>query len=163
MEDHNEKLIELWNETVSPTSIIIHLGDFAFGHSGKACSILPRLSGIKILVPGNHDGKNLKSMEFKSFWRYITGPILELDLKELFLVLCHYPIESWNHMYHNSIHLHGHCHSNREQGLKPRQVKNRLDVGVDYHGLRPISLPEVLSELATHNEFLTQKTLDLVF
>lgn len=156
-------MVELWNEVVSPDSIIIHLGDFAFGNPGKACSILPKLSGKKILVPGNHDAKNLKSPEFKSFWRHITGPLLELDLKELFLVLCHFPIECWNHRYHGSIHLHGHCHSNREQGLKPRQLKNRLDVGVDYHNLKPISLPEVLAEVTRNNDELMTQTLDQVF
>jgi len=66
-------------------------------------------------------------------------------------------------MYHGSIHLHGHCHSNREQGLKPRQLKNRLDVGVDYHNLKPISLPEVLAEVAKNNDGLMTQTLDQVF
>lgn len=156
-------LVDRWNSKISSSDVVIHLGDFAFGHQGKACSILPLLNGTKILVPGNHDDKNMKSSHFRSFWSCISPTLLEIPLGELYFVLCHFPIESWNHMYHGSIHLHGHCHSNREHGLKPKQIRNRLDVGVDYHDLFPISIKEVLEEITVHNSQLDATSVETLF
>lgn len=163
IDDHNQAIIDNWNLRITNSDIIIHLGDFAFGHTGKACSILPKLNGKKLLVPGNHDEKNLKSAQFRSFWTCITPSVLELQLADLFLVLCHFPIESWNHMYHGSIHLHGHCHSSREHGLKPKQLPNRLDVGVDYHNLTPLSLDDMLAEIKNHNDEISITTVESIF
>lgn len=55
VEDMNETMIKNWNETVSNTDVVIHLGDVAFGNKEDAKKILGRLNGRKILIRGNHD------------------------------------------------------------------------------------------------------------
>ena len=65
-------------------------------------------------------------------------PDEEMDLEQ-HIVMCHYPIESWNKRHHGSWHLHGHCHGS----LPSPDWQARLDVGVDVHKFKPIPYEEV--------------------
>jgi calcineurin-like phosphoesterase family protein len=53
------------------------------------------------------------------------------------LVLCHYPLRTWNRMGRGALNLHGHSHG--RLAPLPRQV----DVGVDLWDFRPITLAEI--------------------
>lgn len=55
VEEMNEGIIERWNDTVSPTDIVYHLGDVALGKIADSLPLVGRLNGLKILVVGNHD------------------------------------------------------------------------------------------------------------
>lgn len=60
IEEHDETLIQRWNETVRPEDHVIHLGDFVVG-AGKDSEkivrkILSRLNGKISLILGNHCG-----------------------------------------------------------------------------------------------------------
>lgn len=59
------------------------------------------------------------------------------------IILCHFPILSWDNMSHGSWHLHGHCH-----GSLPDTGVKRIDVGVDCHNWYPISLEQVTKLMA---------------
>lgn len=54
VEEMNEALVDNWNSVVRAEDTIYHLGDFSLSRRA-AETILPRLSGRKILVAGNHD------------------------------------------------------------------------------------------------------------
>ena len=51
----DERLIQLWNETITSEDEVLHLGDFAF----KSCGweVAKRLNGNITLLKGNHDFK----------------------------------------------------------------------------------------------------------
>ena len=49
----NERMIEIWNETVPSGSTVCYLGDFSLGK--KSLHFVKRLNGKKILLSGNHD------------------------------------------------------------------------------------------------------------
>lgn len=51
----NEMLIKNWNDVVSPTDHVYHLGDVALGSFEESMKCVARLNGIKHLVMGNHD------------------------------------------------------------------------------------------------------------
>lgn len=131
----NEMMFDLWNETVKPDDEIYHLGDVTARYSEKELAQLRLLNGKKFLVPGNHDLQKIRN-KLSSFFT-IMLPIAEI--KELRVVLCHFPLESWNKRSYKYMHLHGHSHGNM------RKIPARLDVGVDVHGFRPISLEECRS------------------
>ena len=57
------------------------------------------------------------------------------------LILCHYPLRTWNRMGRGAIDLHGHSHG--RLAPLPRQV----DVGVDLWDFRPITLEEIRTHL----------------
>lgn len=56
-ENFDELLVKNWNRLVKPEDIVIHLGDVIMGQESekRLASILPTLSGKKILCLGNHD------------------------------------------------------------------------------------------------------------
>lgn len=114
-EEMDAGLIEYWNNTVSKTDTVYHLGDFCFGNQDKVKELLGKLNGTIILIRGNHD-------------KVFNHEYLEIKLNNKSLILFHYPITSWNRMHYGTYHLHGHTHGSFEgQG-------NILDVGWDAHG-----------------------------
>ena len=56
MEEHDEALIGLWNETVGKEDDVWHLGDFMrLGSGGRADALLHRLNGRKHLEPDGQE------------------------------------------------------------------------------------------------------------
>lgn len=57
------------------------------------------------------------------------------------IVLCHYALRVWDRSHYGSWHLFGHSHGHLPGlGLS-------LDIGVDCHGYRPLSLAEVADNM----------------
>lgn len=127
-----------WNEVVREGDTVWHLGDFAVGQSEtRMGEILSALTGTKHLVAGNTDGAATREL---AGWASVRD-YAEIELEGMWLVLCHYPLRSWNRMSRGAIDLHGHSHG-RLRGLA-RQV----DVGVDVFGFRPVTLSEIRAHL----------------
>lgn len=127
-------LVTRWNETVGPEDEIWHLGDVARNASAVA-GLLAGLNGTKHLVRGNNDPAGTVAAEG---WASVQD-YRELELDGRFLVLCHYPFETWNRKGAGAVHLHGHSHG------RLRIMTRRYDVGVDVHGFRPVTLTQILS------------------
>ena len=140
-----EALIYDWNFYVSPGDTVYHLGDFALSwgrkHAERIDQLLARLNGDKWLITGNHDRKEVTA---NPRWRQVLQyHELKVDIGEVHkqrIVMCHYPMRSWNQMHRGAWMLHGHSHHNlTDIGGKI------LDVGVDGHQYRPISFDEVFT------------------
>lgn len=117
IEEHDEALIKNWNEAVGIDDEVWILGDVSWHNATKTNEILSRLNGIKHLCIGNHDKKLLRNEQFRKFFIEIV------DYKELYLskdkgiVLCHYPIPTYNHHYTGWVHLYGHVHTSFEWNM----------------------------------------------
>ncbi len=142
--DMNHQLIHNWNNTVTNDDEVWILGDFSFLKPQLTVDIMRQLYGRKHLVPGNHDStKVLHALwELPSDQLVVEERYVELKENHRKIVLCHYPIESWNNMSHGSLHLHGHSHGNS------RKVPNRFDVGVDAQNYVPRSLEYFVGQMA---------------
>src|SRR6478735_3720332 len=66
IEEMNEVLIAIWNETVKNNDTVYFLGDFAMGRFAQAAEIFARLNGNIHLVRGNHDDKKICSLGWES-------------------------------------------------------------------------------------------------
>lgn len=147
VDEHDEHLIRVWNDKVKEDDIIFHCGDFAFGPIEKSYDILDRLKGKKVLITGNHDVRHMKSQYFKEKWKAIFRGYHEVEVRfeqhTQLIVLCHYPLQTWNKSHYGSFHFHGHCHG------KPirLQLKHMIDIGVD---LSPDFAPWGKDEVLTH-------------
>lgn len=126
VEEMDETLIKNWNECVSDSDIIYHLGDFCFGDSS---SILLRLKGRIEFIKGSHD-------------RGSKAPyLMNIVIEGIPVTLCHYAMRTWHRSHYNAFHLFGHSHGNLDGFGKS------FDVGVDAWNYRPISWETVKHEM----------------
>lgn len=153
VEEHDEYLIEQWNETVDPQDTVWHLGDLSFK---KDITFVKRLNGHKHLVLGNHDllpmDKYKEYFESVRHYKELKVPFVSYNppnkdvlllgdkVPPIHLVLMHFPLEIWNKRHYGAFHLHGHCHGHLIQ--KPHEP--RYDVGVDVNMYAPVSLDTIL-------------------
>lgn len=140
----DEAMIDRWNFLVNKNDTVYHVGDFGWKVS-QSVEILKRLNGKKILIPGNHDKKEIKNQEFTKHFQLIAPySYLELDIEGVRVVFSHFPIWEWNQIHRGAIHLHGHLHG------KPHGIPGKiLDVGADNQDLAPISMEEVMAIMNT--------------
>ena len=131
-EEHDDWLADMINQSVLRRDTLYHLGDWSFGGKDKIKQFRDRLNCEQVhIIYGNHDhhiqqgmGQRMGQLWFESGQHY-----KELAVSGQSVILCHYPIESWNNMERGAIHLHGHVHG---QGSL---IQGRVDVGVDAVGL----------------------------
>lgn len=142
LKEMQEEMIKRWNNKVTDEDYIYILGDFAF--KGKYLSfddiidLLHRLNGNKILIIGNHDNNYIEKL--KCYGIVAISDIYETYDNGDYVVMCHYPMEIWDHKHHGSIHLHGHTHNSRNEDLK---MKNRYNVGCMWFNYEPVTLQEI--------------------
>ena len=142
----NEKIIQNWNDTVSPDDEVYILGDVTMKDSEQAFAVLSRLSGKKFLIKGNHDYfvDNHAWKEYDWVFQWVKE-YCELVWKNQKVVLFHYPIAEWADFYKGSIHLHGHQHNKAVYNYQQLQAGlKRFDVGVDANDFKPVSLEHIV-------------------
>lgn len=145
VEEMDEALIERWNAKVPRKAHVYIVGDFTFRSSIRSLRVLTaRLNGRKTLVLGNHDrGGPARSCgcfaEVRDF-----GFEMRIGAKRV--VICHYPLVTWNRWRKGTWHLYGHVHNHahhEESALLPKLV-NAMNVGIDMHpNLEPFAWEEV--------------------
>jgi calcineurin-like phosphoesterase family protein len=145
--DHmNESLITNWNDKISDKDIVFHLGDLSFGNLLMTKSITDRLNGKIHMIMGNHDDTRVisKLNRFES-----VNSLLDISIRDgkdyQNIVICHYPLASWNKKFHGSWHLHAHTHSNLiDTEIGDILYKGKvMDVGCMLTEYTPISYNDV--------------------
>ena len=132
-----QKLIENFNSRVQKKETVYILGDIGFGLPDKIRTLLDKLHGELYLIRGNHDENIINKPQVSARFKWIKD-LHVLRYQRQKIVLCHYPLESWQFQAQGAFHLHGHCHGN----LK-RKVSRRMDIGVDCTNYFPISFDEI--------------------
>lgn len=127
VEEMNKALVDAWNTTVKQNDTIYFLGDLSFGKAEPTEEILKNLSGNKYLVYGNHCGALREGWAKKYFIH--RADILDYTIAGHKVVMCHFPMLSWNRSHYGSLHAYGHEHG-ADIGARGRAV----DVGWDAHG-----------------------------
>lgn len=115
----NDAIVDGINSKVGKHDILYHLGDVAFG--GGLIDFLSRIKVRTIhLIRGNHDHQ-IPTFRFAS-----VNDMLEIEIKGVPTILCHYPLAVWKGSHRGHFMLHGHCHGSfNNDGVR------RMDVGVD--------------------------------
>jgi len=137
IEEHDQYLVDRWNEVVNPYDTVYHLGDFSMCSDYKSKQIFKSLNGNIHLILGNHDSfQTLKHPDYKfvSISNY-----KEIKVEGISIVLLHYAMRVWDKSHYGSYHLYGHNH-----GSLPDDPNSRsFDTGVDCHNLQPIPFSKV--------------------
>lgn len=135
IQEHDERLIQMWNTCVSKHDTIYILGDICFGNIEDTKKLLQRLNGNKILIKGNHDKV---SDELRGYYNQMTLIKKMKFKKEVYsflsedfeVVMCHFPILSWEGKQKGAVMIHGHCHG-RIDDYNTESKELRVDVGLD--------------------------------
>lgn len=166
VDDMNESMISKWNEVVGSDDTVYYVGDFTLAGFEPFVQYVMRLNGKIKFIPGGHDHRWLK--DFDQFvvpsksghFAEILPPLYSLEIPNkgkypLVIVLCHYPLLTWDRSHYGAFHLHGHSHgkigkigkSGMEELDPPLKRGERMDIGVDCHDYYPVSLEKVLLTL----------------
>ena len=143
IEEMNKTLINNWNKRISKNDIVYFLGDFAYRcNQQQATELLKQLHGEKYFIKGNHDketwlNKIKEENLIKDWYNY-----KEINDAGRMVILCHYPLHSWNGLYHGSYHLYGHVHEKTVENEDWQ--KHRFNVCVENTNYYPITLDDLL-------------------
>jgi calcineurin-like phosphoesterase family protein len=146
----NRTIIDNWNAKVDKKDTVYHLGDFGMGSLEYLENIFRHLNGLKILIRGSHDKKEVLNLGW--YHPVKDGSVYLLSGRELThftivdspdVFLSHYPHRSWPKSFHGSWHLFGHTHGRLSSWGKS------FDVGVDCNSFTPISVLEVYKKMET--------------
>lgn len=151
VQEMDEMLIKNWNDVVTPSDTVYHLGDFAFNNNPT--KYLVRLNGQKFLIKGNHDKKPVQVCHG---WQQVTD-YKEIKIEGQTIILFHYAMRTWNKASHGSWSLYGHSHGT----LLDDPTLLSIDVGVDSHGYHPISFEKVKALMAM-KDMTTEKAKSLI-
>lgn len=162
----HQDIVNQWNQVVPNEATVYHVGDLSFLKSKTAedqkplYDILNRLNGDIVFLKGNHDySKNWKHHQtaiesglLRNGLTFENSPYKEIRIKlngrNKKIVMCHYPIVSWNNVHHGSFLVHGHSHNSLTLDLG-----KAIDVGFDalyenYSMCYPISIEDVVDIMA---------------
>ncbi|MDD5356122.1 MAG: hypothetical protein PHY56_06270 [Candidatus Omnitrophica bacterium] len=160
VEEMDKTLIRKWNERVKPEDTIIHVGDFCFKNSagGKigegglnnAAYYQAQLKGNIVFIKGNHDSHNSLRTKIKSL-------ILEYGNDYYFVI--HDPNNA-NIDY--KFNLVGHIHNQWQIITAPFDYAMAdkcilYNVGVDVHNFYPVSMQEIINNIAKWNKTKQEK------
>ena len=152
----NKELIENWNYAVPEDGHIFMLGDFAMNVKTDGIKwVMEQLNGTKYLIIGNHDRKNVARGHIGAMWQDVAD-IMEISVADeeisggyQKLVLCHYPMLTWNGSHRGSWQLFGHVHGALD--MSDKLSPNQMDVGVDSHLYAPISYEDIKIIITKNN------------
>lgn len=152
-------IIKNWNKVVGPNDDVIIGGDFCWGRRDSWVWLLHALNGKKYLAPGNHDKTAMIPQDlFEKVSPLLNIMILgdeEIEDGQR-IVVCHYPMITWNHSHRGSWQLFGHVHSrkgntNREAGRLSCLTPNQYDIGVDNNDFTPVSYQQIKEIITKQN------------
>lgn len=144
VEEMDEAMLQAWNQTVGPQDTVYILGDLMF-YCDDPEYYLRRLPGKKYLVTGNHDKTWMSKLEkqkpgiLSQYFEEIS-PIMTIREDGRKLILCHYPMYTWEDRKEGSWHIYGHIHNAAD--ITP--VEHALNAGVEINGYRPVTLEELV-------------------
>jgi|DEB0MinimDraft_4_1074332.scaffolds.fasta_scaffold92937_2 calcineurin-like phosphoesterase family protein len=150
IQEHDEAIIQNWNNTVGAKDNVFFLGDFIFGDDRLCAKYWGRLNGYKHFVHGNHDKALQKFCRNEDItlvgYREIKIRDEDHPRKWQDIILCHYPVAEWNKAHHGSWHLYGHTHGNSWYDRKFQPKYKCKNVGAPCVNYTPISYLELKKE-----------------
>lgn len=132
IEEHDEAIISLWNETVTPNDKVYVLGDVVINR--KCIPSVGRLNGKKVLVKGNHD-----LFELKDWLPYFYDIRAYIVMKNV--IMSHIPLHPTCVKERWIGNIHAHLHSFKMND--PRY----LCVSLEQTEFKPILLEEAIERL----------------
>ena len=135
--EHDEGLIANWNSKANKNTIGFLLGDTIFGHMAdeRLLKLFNRLNfKVLYILPGNHQAgykqlldslhENVLNVDGHEKLIHFVPNYLEAVVNGQAIVMCHYPILSFNGMSKGAYHLYAHVHGNLGRSELGRLYQN---------------------------------------
>jgi len=140
-ENHNELMEQNWWRTVSIDDNILHLGDVLwYKKTSEQIGTVQRLPGNKMLIKGNHDGRQNWWYEDLGFTIMPKRVFAKINHKTI--LFTHYPEDDTKIFW--DINIHGHVHNNAPP-FKEKGKRRWINVSVEYMDYTPVKLSTILS------------------
>lgn len=171
VQEHDEKLIQEWNNRVSVNDTVIHLGDFLVGAGNnskqKVIEIINRLNGkihfiwgnhnagvkdiykdlVKQLIPQATDNLEIYPLNYNQKFTFYGNNLLArvVTSNTSYLFYCsHFAHRIWIDSHHGDVyHISGHSHGSDPESQPDFLDAKRLDVGIENFG-GPVILEDIL-------------------
>lgn len=142
LKEMHDALIEKWNARVGRADDVYVIGDFGFhGRSSDLERVFVALKGRKHLIKGNHDPRQVLSLN----WSSHPCDRKTLGIEGNTVYLDHYSHRVWPKMHYGAYHLYGHSHGNLPG------TGRSTDVGVDVWDYQPVTLDEIVERMKAEN------------
>lgn len=139
--EHDEMIIDAWNNEIGKRDTVYVLGDFIWNN--KSLEHISRLSGQINWILGNHDPKITKAVMNEininfcaGVWPYKDGAVFS-----------HVPIHPQELSYRWSYNIHGHIH-HRDRCIDDPRYYN---ANVDVQGIKPVPFDYIMDILKSRN------------
>jgi calcineurin-like phosphoesterase family protein len=136
-EEHDEGLIENWNLKANKNTIGFLLGDTIFGYKAdeRLLKLFNRLNFKELyILPGNHQAgykqildslhENILNVDGHEKLIHFVPNYLEVVVNGQAIVMCHFPILSFNGMAKGAYHIYAHVHGNLNRSELGRLYQN---------------------------------------
>lgn len=149
LEKHNETLVNNINSVVKENDVLYFLGNWSFGGVDNIMIFRKKLICKNIhLILGNHDKVIFqKQRSFIGPGMFLSvSQIKNITIEDQKIVLCHFPMRTWENASKGAWMLHGHSHGTLHKYEKKRnfwrsllpfifkkQYYKTMDVGIDCH------------------------------
>lgn len=145
IEEHDKTIIDNINSLVGENDVLVHAGDFAFGHKSNIPKFRNLINCKTIYCcVGNHDHNLLLYTdlftEVRDRFNFFFG--------KQQVIVDHYSLNVWENNHRGSIMLFGHSH----QSLDVSNCGKTLDIGVEGHDYKPWAYVEII-------EYMSQKSI----
>ena len=142
VEEMNEIMINNWNQKVKLGDRVYIIGDFAFSDL-EAQSVFNKLNGVKHLIIGNHD--SVLSQKTLNMFGSVSS-IEKIEDEGKSVVLCHYPLLSYENSIYGGYQIFGHIHNNSNDiaYTLQNQLPRSLHAGVDVNQFEPKTINELI-------------------
>lgn len=141
VEEMDAELIARWNAKVRPGDQVYIVGDVGLAKTDHIVECVRQLRGNLHLIEGNHDKAALKKEAFVRLFLSLhqIKSVVDGDLR---IVMCHYPLRSWNNKTHGAVHFYGHVHN--VAGPNPFIYNDgSVNVGCMHWNYEPVTLAEI--------------------
>lgn len=140
LEEMNEVIISSLNNHVMKDDVLIHLGDFSFGHKDNLNKFRKMINCDTVIATiGNHDNHMRENVNLHNIFNYCND-YLEFRVNNTLICCSHYPIREWNEKSYGSICLHGHLHTK----INLFNYGKTIDVGLDSNNYKPYNLSSII-------------------
>lgn len=150
IEEHDEAIIENWNNVITPNDTVIILGDLMLNDNESGIKKLRKLNGHKVIILGNHDSANREEL-YENLWdTEVIGWASPFKYKGYNFYLSHYPCLVSNYdkekpLKNRTICISGHTHTKDRWHDWGNGLIYHAEL--DAHDNKPKLLDEIIEEV----------------